>query len=280
MAAPLQVSIVVPTFNRMAWLPQAIESVQAQTLPDWELLLVDDGSTDETARWVRRLTEPRLRYLHRAHTASIAATRNAGVREAQGEWIAFLDSDDRWRPDKLARQLARLREVPGARWCYGKYQMIDAGGHPIPQPSGSPWHPFEGMFVDRLLTTEAAVLNQTLVVEAALARDLPFDERLPLAEDYDFVLRLAATTPGCVVDDVLAEITIHPARTTALAGPFDGYLGKVLAYRKASRTMPEPVLRQIARRQLRSHTAEFLRRAIRHGAVGQIARVAVALGRS
>jgi hypothetical protein len=103
---------------------------------------------------------------------------------------------------------------------------------------------------------------------------------MPLAEDYDFVLRLAAITPGCVVDEVLAEIRLHANRTTTLAGPFDGYLGKVIAYRKAARTMGDPTLRRLARRQLLSHVRELLRRAVRHGAVGEIARMALALGRS
>ena len=279
MAMP-RVSIVVPTFNRIAWLPEAVQSVQAQTITDWELLLVDDGSTDETETWARHLAEPRLRYIRRSRTGSIAATRNAGVREARGEWTAFLDSDDRWRPDKLARQLDRLANADGARWCYAKYQMIDDGGNAVPEPSGAPWQALEGVFIDRILTTEVAVTIQTLIVRADVARDLQFDERLPLAEDYDFVLRLATHAPGCVVDEVLAEIRLHPARTTTLAGPFDGYLGKVMAYRKAARAMPDPGLRLIARRQLRLHTAEFLRRAVRHGALGQIARVALALGES
>ncbi len=277
---PPRVSVIVPTFNRLEWLPQAIGSVRAQTMPDWELILVDDGSSDGTERWARELGERRLTYRRRDHSGSIAATRNAGIDEARGEWIAFLDSDDRWRSDKLARQLGRLEDAPLARWCYSKYQMITSEGLAVPQPSGSPWQPFEGWIAEGILTTEAAVLIQTLLVAADLAKQLRFDDRMPLAEDYDFNLRLATTTPGCVVDETLADIRMHPGRTTSQAGLYDGYLGKVIAYRKASRTMPDPRLRQIARRQLYSHVGTFLRRAIRHGAIGQMARVAAALGRA
>ncbi len=276
--APL-VSVVIPTFNRLEWLHEAVQSVRAQTLTDWELLVVDDGSTDGTGKWLARLGEPRLRYLRQDHTASIAATRNAGVRNAQGAWIAFLDSDDRWREDKLARQLARLRDRPDARWCYTKYQLIGPGGVAVSQPHGSPWHPFEGSFVDRILTTEAAVLMPTLLLPADLARRLPFDERLPLAEDYDLALRLAAAAPGCVIDTVLVDVRLHERRTTALAGPFDGCFGKIVAYRKAARTLTDQRSRAIARRRLRSHLAEFLRRALRYGAIGQIVRVTLALMR-
>jgi glycosyltransferase involved in cell wall biosynthesis len=277
--APL-VSVVMPTFNRMTWLPEALRSVQAQTAADWELLLVDDGSTDETEQWARRLDDSRVRYSRRLHTGSIAAARNAGLQDARGEWTAFLDSDDRWKPRKLAAQLERLAGAGEAAWCYAKYQTIDPQGEPVPQPSGSAWRPFEGMFVDRLLTTEASVVIPTLIVRTALARGLMFDERLPLAEDYDFVVRLASGQPGSVVDEVLADVRLHPARTTTLAGPFDGYLGKIMAYRKAGSAIPDPALRRIARRQLRSHTAEYIRRAIRHRRPGELSRLAGALWHS
>ncbi len=279
MARPL-VSVVVPTYNRVEWLPAAVRSIQEQTFTDWELILVDDGSTDETENWVRGLDEPRIRYVRRRHSASIAATRNAGVHQARGDWIAFLDSDDRWLPDKLTQQLARLRDKPDTRWCYAKYQMITKDGGAVPQPHGGPWRPFEGWFVDRILTTEAAVPVPTLLVSADLARELPFDERLPLAEDYDFALRLAARAPGCVVDAVMAEFRIHDGRTTSRSGPFDGYLGKVIAYRKAALAIPDRRIRRVAQRQLRSHLGEFLRRAVCHGSLRQIVRVAAALRRA
>ena len=276
MARPL-VSIVVPTYNRVDLLPVTVRSIQEQTFTDWELILVDDGSTDDTERWAHCLDEPRMLYVRRHHSASIAATRNAGVRQARGEWIAFLDSDDRWLPDKLTQQLARLGNQPDARWCYAKYQMFTKDGRAVPQPHGGPWHPYEGGFVDRILTTEAAVPVPTLLVSADLARELPFDERLPLAEDYDFALRLAMKAPGCVVDAVMAELRIHDGRTTSRSGPFDGYLGKVIAYRKAARAIPDRRLRRVAWRQFCSHLGEFLRRAVRHGSFRQIVRVAAAL---
>jgi glycosyltransferase involved in cell wall biosynthesis len=279
MARP-RASVVIPTFNRLEWLPESVRSVQEQTVTEWELLLVDDGSTDDTERWARSLGDPRVRYIRRDHSGSIAATRNAGMREARGEWMAFLDSDDRWRPDKLARQFARLREAPDARWCYTRYQLIDRRGGAVAQPFGGPWQPFEDWFVDRILTTEAAVPVQTLLAPTDLARELAFDERIPLVDDYDFVLRLAATARGCVVDEILAEIRMHDERTTSLAGVFDGHFGKVIAYRKAARAMPDRRLRRVARRQLRSHLGAFLRQALRRGAVGEIVRVTSALRRA
>src|SRR5262245_29335748 len=278
MERPL-VSVIVPTYNCLQWLPSAVGSVQDQTFRDWELILIDDGSTDETERWARGLREPRLRYVRRDHWGSIAAVRNAAVRGCRGSWIAFLDSDDRWMPHKLERQLTRLDDTQ-ARWSYSKYRLISTAGAALTATIGNGWRAFEGSFVDRILTAEAAVRVQTLIVAAGVARELMFDERIPLAEDYDFVLRLASLEPGCVVDDVLAEIRIHEGRTTSQCGPFDEYFGKVIAYRKAARTFHETGLRDLANQQLRSHLAEFLRRAVRHRSARQIARIAVALGRA
>src|SRR5439155_6923711 len=98
-----------------------------------------------------------------------------------------------------------------------------------------------------------------------VARAIRFDEEIPLVDDYDFVLRLSARVRGCVVDEVLAEIRIHQGRSTAQAGLYLGDLGKAITYRKAARTLDDPGLRRLARRQLRAHVGALASRAIRHG---------------
>jgi glycosyltransferase involved in cell wall biosynthesis len=108
------VSIVLPTFDRMRCLPTAVLSIQSQTMADWELIVVDDGSTDGTDDWIRGLSEPRLRYVRHDHRGNIAAARNIGLDAARGTWIAFLDSDDRWRPHKLVLQMERLARTATA----------------------------------------------------------------------------------------------------------------------------------------------------------------------
>jgi glycosyltransferase involved in cell wall biosynthesis len=266
------VSVVLPTFNRMQWLPAAVSSIQSQTLSDWELIVVDDGSTDGTGEWIRGLSEPRLRYVFRAHRGSIAAARNIGLAEARGPWVAFLDSDDRWRPHKLALQRERLENDTKSPWCYGAYELINPAGAVVPRPSGGPWRPFDGWIAERLLTTEASVAVQTLLVRADVARALRFDERIPVAEDYDFALRLAFHSPALVVAEPIAEIRIHEARTTSLVGPYLGNLGMAMVYRKAARMLQDQDLRRLARRQERSHFAALAKRAIRQGAVGELAR--------
>src|SRR5262245_59393193 len=125
------VSIVVATYNQARFVGEAIASVCAQTYADWELLVVDDGSTDDTRAVVERFVEDsRIRYLPGMH-AERAAARNRGISATGGALIAFLDADDAWRPDKLARQVAALVDAPEAGACYAVSRFVDASGRPL-----------------------------------------------------------------------------------------------------------------------------------------------------
>ena len=110
MAASPQVSVVIPTYNRAHILGRAIDSVLQQTHRDLELIIVDDGSSDGTAALVRGIEDPRVRYVHQQNRG-VSAARNRGIAEARAEWLAFLDSDDEWLPQKLERQFSALRGV-------------------------------------------------------------------------------------------------------------------------------------------------------------------------
>ena len=116
------ISVVIPTYNRAGRLTRAIDSVLAQSRPVDEIIVVDDGSADETATVVQAYGPP-VRYIWQENTGP-AAARNRGIAEARGTWIAFLDSDDRWFPDKMARQMAVLDAYPQLRWCGGEIVMV------------------------------------------------------------------------------------------------------------------------------------------------------------
>jgi len=107
-----KISVIIPVFNRRQEVLRAIASALAQTLPPDEILVVDDASTDGTAEAVAALQEPRIRIMRQAHNRGAAAARNTGIEAAQGDWIAFLDSDDEWDKRKLALQLEALRRAP------------------------------------------------------------------------------------------------------------------------------------------------------------------------
>jgi glycosyltransferase involved in cell wall biosynthesis len=264
------VSVILPTYNRLTWLPASVASVQAQTGVDWELVLVDDGSTDGTAEWVRTLAEPRLRYIPIEHIGNIASVFNAGLDAARGEWVAFLASDDLWPKDKLVRQFARLKDRPEAEWCYGDYRIINEQGAPIPRPHGGPWHPRDGWIAEAILRRETVVALQTLLMKTGRARQLRFDPATHLSEDYDFALRLATEAPGCALNEPLADIRVHSNRTTTLTGGFKGHVAKAIVFKKAMKTLPTPELRQLAAARYREHVRAFTRAGIRRGALLQL----------
>src|SRR5258708_22817158 len=109
------VSIILRTFNGRTLLQESIASIQAQTRSEWELIVVDDGSTDGTADALPR--DSRISVVKLPHTGNVAALHNAGLRQSRGNLIAFQDSDDRWLPEKLATQAARLATRPTCGWC-------------------------------------------------------------------------------------------------------------------------------------------------------------------
>src|SRR5262245_50974266 len=117
-----EVSVVIPTFNAARFLCQAIDSVLSQTTRDYELLVVDDGSTDTTATIMQRYSGS-LRYIRQSN-GGVAAARNRGILESVGRYVAFLDADDTWHPKKLERQFAALAEHPQARACYTAYIRV------------------------------------------------------------------------------------------------------------------------------------------------------------
>jgi teichuronic acid biosynthesis glycosyltransferase TuaG len=126
------VSVVMPARNALPYIEESIRSVQAQTWEQWELICVDDGSTDGTGELVARLAaeDPRIRPVRREAPGGPGPARNTAIALARGRWLAFLDSDDLWAPEKLALQLAFMRERGAALSCHG-YRMIDVAGHAV-----------------------------------------------------------------------------------------------------------------------------------------------------
>ena len=199
------ISIVLPTFNRQEFLPSAIESVFAQTLTDWELIIADDGSEADTRDYLRAIEDwPRVQVLYLPHTGRPAAVRNVALRQAHGEYVAFLDSDDIWPPMKLATQIASLRRHPTRQWSYTRFGMVDAAGNPTgsTHPSGRP--AAAGWILEKLLKGETVVaLSSVVVVRRLLEQMGPFDEQLLMCEDDELYFRLAAESEIDAIDETL-----------------------------------------------------------------------------
>ena len=125
------VSIITPSYNTAAYIAETIESVQAQTYTNWEMIIVDDCSTDDTDNVVQAfLSDTRIKYLKNNQNSGAAASRNRALREAKGKWIAFLDSDDLWLPDKLEKQISFM-ENGGYHFSYTHYEEIDDKSSPL-----------------------------------------------------------------------------------------------------------------------------------------------------
>lgn len=207
------VSIILPTFGRLKYLRPAVDSVHSQTLDDWELIMADDGSDEETQTYLRALgSDSRVRLVWLSHTGIPAIVRNAALREARGTYIAFLDSDDLWAPEKLARQVATLRSRSACGWCYTAVSHIDGSGRPLTEPVFGAWLPCEGAVFERLVTGPVAIRTPSvLAARELIVQSGGFDETIRSGEDYDLWLRLALASEVAVLDEPLVQVRRHDA---------------------------------------------------------------------
>jgi glycosyltransferase involved in cell wall biosynthesis len=210
------VSIVMPAFNRERFIAAAIDSVLAQTFTSWELLIVDDGSRDGTAAIADRYAErdaSRIQVI-RQPNSGVTVARNTAIRRARGRYIAFLDSDDLWVPDKLDRQVAAFQAHPDAAFIYTGYLLVDAEGRPI--RTVRPESRWQGDIHRRLWLEDNEILGTTLMVaREMLARVGLFDEALRGAENLDVRLKLSKLGPVFFVDEVLYHYRKHPDALTS-----------------------------------------------------------------
>lgn len=202
----LSISAVIPVKNRPALIIQAVKSCLAQTRPPEEIVIVDDGSDDETPDIVTELarTERRIRLVRRAASGGAAVARNEGAAQASGTWLAFLDSDDRWHEEKLARQLALARRYPEAPavFCGLLYAYATRKAR-IGIPSPLVTHD------DLAATNVLASTSAAFVRKESFDAVGGFDAGLPNCEDWDLWLKLARIAPLPVVQAALVEYTFE-----------------------------------------------------------------------
>lgn len=186
-AAPL-VSVVCACYNMGRYVREAVDSVLAQDWPAVEVIVVDDGSTDETpAALAAYADDPRVVIIRQANAGQTAA-KNAGLRAARGEYVGFCDADNAWLPGKLARQVPLLRANPRVGVVYGDVALIDGEGRPLPTP---PVKRYGGRITGRLLEDNFVTFNTTLLPRRVVAEFGGFDESLRMAIDYDLWLRVS-----------------------------------------------------------------------------------------
>lgn len=213
------ISVILPTYNRAYCLERSMRSVLEQSYPDLELIIVDDGSDDGTKELVENMqqTDPRVRYFYTRINQGAAAARNYGIERASGDYVAFQDSDDLWRPEKLSVQMQRLEQT-GGDFCYHEVQY-DFGNrqYAILPPREIPVDKKEGdiyaqMLHDNLVACPALLVKRTCIDQIGL-----FDTQMKALEDYDLALRLAREYRAAFVNQVLLDSGYTPGSVSLQA---------------------------------------------------------------
>jgi glycosyltransferase involved in cell wall biosynthesis len=208
------VTAAITTYNRAQYLPEAIDSVLAQSVPDVEVLVIDDGSTDDTEAAIAPYRD-RIRYVRRPQNGGRAAARNTAVELATGQFLAFCDSDDAWLPNRLARQLAAFEGRPEVGMVHGQVEIVDEAGNALADRTAA----HRALFAAAHPATYASyALNCRCLSSTVLVRRLVFDRiglyalDLP-TEDYDLYLRLLLEFEMIFLDwPPLARYRIHPGQ--------------------------------------------------------------------
>jgi glycosyltransferase involved in cell wall biosynthesis len=201
------VSVVIPAYNAARTIRETVSSALEQTMSDVEVIVVDDGSQDDTVDLVAHMDDPRVK-LVRQPNAGPAAARNNGIRHATGEWVALLDADDLWLPQKLERQLELLAASPGALAAQGSAYIVDDDLRVL--------HLKRSVPTDNLLLSFLRFQNlpnapsSWLAKRSALTEQVMFDPDLVILEDWDFSLKLARYANPITVEEPLSMYRQHP----------------------------------------------------------------------
>jgi len=192
------ITVVIPTYNRATFLKDAIDSVLAQTFLDFELIVVDDGSTDDTPKLLSSYNN-KVRVITQTNQGPSAA-RNRGIEAAKGKWIAFLDSDDVWKPDKLKKQVRFITDHPDTKICQTEEVWIRNGKRVNPRKKHemhSGWI-YEKCLPLCIVSPSSVMIHQDVFEKVGL-----FDETMPACEDYDLWLRIAPHYPIFLIREQL-----------------------------------------------------------------------------
>jgi len=202
------VSVIMLTYNRERFLGEAIRSVLAQTWREIELIIIDDGSTDNSRRVIDTFSDLRIRYVYQDHSGHASRLRNLGITLARGEWIAFIDSDDIWDKEKLEWQMSHILRGEAPSFSFTYFKTIDSAGRIL-----SHAHPYGGVVPETLfaalVTGKAYIYPSTIVFsKSCIEKTGMFHEGFPWT-DNEFIQRLAYHFPAHIVSRSLVSITRH-----------------------------------------------------------------------
>lgn len=224
------VSILIPTFNRAHYVGDAIASALAQTLTDTEVIVVDDGSTDATPELIARISDTRLRYVRHEANRGIPETRNTALASAQGQYIAWLDSDDTARPTRLQKQVDFLRDNPGIAMVGSAAGKMNIDGSP---KRGIRMPPLNPPIIAAWLLFRSAFQQSSVTGRADILKAYRYDPRYHVCEDVDMFVRLQRDHDLANLPEVLIDRRLHPEQTVRQ------FRGEILTSRQ---TLIQPML--------------------------------------
>lgn len=208
-----KVTVFIPVHNRDRYIGDAIQSILGQHFQDFDILLIDDGSTDRSVEVMRSFHDPRLTIVCNESNLGIPRTRNRGLELARGEYIALLDSDDRASPDRLQKQVAYLDAHPDCvqvgSWC----RMMDEQGAPLKRIKRQPAHQDE---IKAELLFRCCMSNRTIMGRTEILRKFGYRNDFPRCQDYDLHVRLSSQFRMANIPECLVLGRIHPQQITAL----------------------------------------------------------------
>ena len=216
------ISVIIPTYNRAHLIERSIKSVLNQTYRDFELLIIDDGSTDNTEEVVAQFEDERIRYIKCEQNGGASKARNRGIAEARYEYIAFQDSDDEWHADKLEKQMKAMQEAAedvGLVYCEYFYHGLNGVEDYWPDRK-IPLEEKSGYIFPRLLKGNLVGTPTMLVKRECFERVGVFNENFPCFEDWELVLRIARLYHVVLVPERLLEVY---ATWTSVTNNLDGY---------------------------------------------------------
>lgn len=206
------VSVVIPTYNRAHLLNRAIQSILNQTCHDFEIIVVDDSSIDNTAEIIRSIGDQRIRYIRHQVNEGVSEARNTGIKAARGKFIGFLDSDDEWLPGKLRKQLDKFGQAPSdTGLVYGSCLFVDeATTKPIrPVMARKKGHVFRDMLMSDFVLSPTPLVRKECFDKVGL-----FDRDFQTSEDWDMWLRIAQHYEFDFVRELVAKYYVSPSQTT------------------------------------------------------------------
>jgi len=220
-----RVSVIIPAYNAMNYLPQTLKSVLKQTFTDFEILIINDGSSDDIVEWASQISDSRVKLISQINQG-VSAARNTGIRNAQGEYIAFIDADDLWEPTKLEKQVNCLEANPVVGLVYTWTAFIDQFGQPtgvskVSHAEGNVW---EKIVIQDMISPGGSAMVRTECFDKVGL----FDVELRIGEDRDMWTRIAAICPFAVIKEFLTLYRRHSQNTTISNEKIIPQLSKVI----------------------------------------------------